>query len=117
MSEGIAVYREVEKGPALKFKPEREISNGGASESFAHARFATNGVSAVRNFRFYSDDRSMLMAGMGGREEIIRASAYSEVVRLLMTAFTLQLIAYHAAVLCVHDVDKPRNLAKSVTVK
>ena len=29
----------------------------------------------------------------------------------------LQLLAYHAAVLRGHDVDKPRNLAKSVTVE
>ena len=29
----------------------------------------------------------------------------------------LQLLAYHAAVICGTDVDKPRNLAKSVTVE
>ena len=29
----------------------------------------------------------------------------------------LQLVAYHAALLRGHDVDKPRNLAKSVTVE
>lgn len=29
----------------------------------------------------------------------------------------LQLIAYHAAVMCGHNVDQPRNLAKSVTVE
>src|SRR5690606_34270456 len=35
----------------------------------------------------------------------------------LLTVVPLQLVAYHAAVLRGHDVDKPRNLAKSVTVE
>jgi glucosamine--fructose-6-phosphate aminotransferase (isomerizing) len=35
----------------------------------------------------------------------------------LLTIVPLQLLAYHAAVLRGHDVDKPRNLAKSVTVE
>jgi len=29
----------------------------------------------------------------------------------------MQLLAYHIALLRGHDVDKPRNLAKSVTVE
>ena len=35
----------------------------------------------------------------------------------LITTVPLQLLAYHAAVFRGHDVDKPRNLAKSVTVE
>ncbi|MFC1738023.1 glutamine--fructose-6-phosphate transaminase (isomerizing) [Planctomycetota bacterium] len=35
----------------------------------------------------------------------------------MLTVVPLQLLAYHAAVLRGHDVDKPRNLAKSVTVE
>jgi len=35
----------------------------------------------------------------------------------MVTVIPLQLLAYHAAVLRGHDVDKPRNLAKSVTVE
>ncbi|NLW84208.1 MAG: glutamine--fructose-6-phosphate transaminase (isomerizing) [Phycisphaerae bacterium] len=35
----------------------------------------------------------------------------------MLTAVPLQIMAYHAAVLRGHDVDKPRNLAKSVTVE
>ena len=35
---------------------------------------------------------------------------------ILMTA-SLQLLAYHAAAALGHDIDKPRNLAKSVTVE
>ncbi|TDC48193.1 glutamine--fructose-6-phosphate transaminase (isomerizing) [Jiangella ureilytica] len=35
----------------------------------------------------------------------------------LLLTIPLQLLAYHAALLLGHDVDKPRNLAKSVTVE
>ena len=35
----------------------------------------------------------------------------------LLTVLPLQLLAYHIAVLRGCDVDKPRNLAKSVTVE
>ncbi|MEO0588873.1 MAG: SIS domain-containing protein, partial [Planctomycetota bacterium] len=41
----------------------------------------------------------------------------SEPLQPLVTSVPLQLLAYHAAVLRGHDVDKPRNLAKSVTVE
>jgi glucosamine--fructose-6-phosphate aminotransferase (isomerizing) len=34
-----------------------------------------------------------------------------------LSILPLQLLAYHAAVLLELDVDKPRNLAKSVTVE
>jgi glucosamine--fructose-6-phosphate aminotransferase (isomerizing) len=35
----------------------------------------------------------------------------------VLTVIPLQLLAYHAAVLRGCDVDRPRNLAKSVTVE
>ena len=40
-----------------------------------------------------------------------------EELQPLLTVVPLQMLAYHAAVLRGHDVDKPRNLAKSVTVE
>jgi Glucosamine 6-phosphate synthetase, contains amidotransferase and phosphosugar isomerase domains len=40
-----------------------------------------------------------------------------EALQPLITVIPLQLLAYHAAVLRGKDVDKPRNLAKSVTVE
>ncbi len=42
---------------------------------------------------------------------------YPELFQPMLTVIPLQLLAYHAAVLRGHDVDKPRNLAKSVTVE
>ncbi|MEO0964884.1 MAG: glutamine--fructose-6-phosphate transaminase (isomerizing) [Planctomycetota bacterium] len=41
----------------------------------------------------------------------------AEPLQPLLTSVPLQLLAYHAAVIRGHDVDKPRNLAKSVTVE
>jgi len=40
-----------------------------------------------------------------------------EALQPMLTVIPLQLLAYHAAVIRGHDVDKPRNLAKSVTVE
>jgi glucosamine--fructose-6-phosphate aminotransferase (isomerizing) len=40
-----------------------------------------------------------------------------EPLQPMLTVVPLQMLAYHAAVLRGHDVDKPRNLAKSVTVE
>jgi glucosamine--fructose-6-phosphate aminotransferase (isomerizing) len=50
-------------------------------------------------------------------EHVIYVPEALEVLQPLLTVIPLQLLAYHAAVLRGCDVDKPRNLAKSVTVE
>ncbi len=50
-------------------------------------------------------------------DEVFRVPDIPESLQPILTAVPLQLLAYHAAVLRGHDVDKPRNLAKSVTVE
>ena len=50
-------------------------------------------------------------------EDVIYLPATLEPLFPLLAAIPLQLLAYHAAVLRGCDVDKPRNLAKSVTVE
>ena len=50
-------------------------------------------------------------------EEVLYVPDIVEPLSPMLTVVPLQLIAYHAAVLRGHDVDKPRNLAKSVTVE
>ena len=50
-------------------------------------------------------------------DHLITIPDVSELLQPLLTVVPLQLLAYHAAVLRGHDVDKPRNLAKSVTVE
>jgi glucosamine--fructose-6-phosphate aminotransferase (isomerizing) len=50
-------------------------------------------------------------------ESVFYVPAVPEPLQPLVTVIPLQLMAYHAAVLRGQDVDKPRNLAKSVTVE
>ncbi len=50
-------------------------------------------------------------------DHLITIPDVPEMLQPLLTVIPLQLLAYHAAVLRGHDVDKPRNLAKSVTVE
>ena len=50
-------------------------------------------------------------------DEVFYIPDLPEAVQPLLTTVPLQLLAYHAAVLRGQDVDKPRNLAKSVTVE
>ena len=47
----------------------------------------------------------------------VKRSATLPLLQPILSVIPLQLVAYHAAVLRGHDVDKPRNLAKSVTVE
>ena len=48
---------------------------------------------------------------------LITIPKVDDVFEPLLAVLPLQLLAYHCAVLRGHDVDKPRNLAKSVTVE
>jgi glucosamine--fructose-6-phosphate aminotransferase (isomerizing) len=50
-------------------------------------------------------------------DEVIYVPATTPCLSPLVTVIPLQLLAYHTAVVRGHDVDKPRNLAKSVTVE
>ncbi len=50
-------------------------------------------------------------------EDVLYVPDVPECLSPMLTVVPLQLLAYHAAVLRGHDVDKPRNLAKSVTVE
>ncbi len=50
-------------------------------------------------------------------EDVFYVPDIPEPLQPMLTVVPLQLMAYHAAVLRGKDVDKPRNLAKSVTVE
>jgi glucosamine--fructose-6-phosphate aminotransferase (isomerizing) len=50
-------------------------------------------------------------------EDVLYIPEVPECLSPMLAVVPLQLMAYHAAVLRGHDVDKPRNLAKSVTVE
>ena len=59
------------------------------------------------------DDTSV--AGMV--DDLIVVPAVPEYLQPIVMSIPLQLLSYHIAVLRGCDVDKPRNLAKSVTVE
>ena len=48
---------------------------------------------------------------------VIAVPGVPEYLQPIVTAIPLQLLAYEIPPLCDCDVDKPRNLAKSVTVE
>ena len=48
---------------------------------------------------------------------VIRVPEADELLNPLLTVIPLQLLAYYVAIARGNDVDKPRNLAKSVTVE
>jgi glucosamine--fructose-6-phosphate aminotransferase (isomerizing) len=50
-------------------------------------------------------------------DDVIHVPAVPEFLQPIVTVIPLQLLAYHIAILRGCDVDKPRNLAKSVTVE
>ncbi len=50
-------------------------------------------------------------------QEVFWVPDVNEALQPILTSVPLQLLAYHAAVMRGKDVDKPRNLAKSVTVE
>ena len=62
-----------------------------------------------------ADLDSQVAAGEG--MHLIRVSEHAGLLSPVVHVIPLQLLAYHTAVLRGTDVDKPRNLAKSVTVE
>jgi len=58
------------------------------------------------------DDKAVELA-----EDVIYVPETMELLEPLLNTVPLQLFAYHMAVLLKRDVDRPRNLAKSVTVE
>lgn len=63
---------------------------------------------------FVTDD---LEVPDGLADEVVRLPSVPELFMPLIAVCAAQLTAYHTAVLLGRDVDKPRNLAKSVTVE
>ena len=55
--------------------------------------------------------------GESEQVNVIRTPRHVGVLSPIVHAIPVQLLAYHAALARGTDVDKPRNLAKSVTVE
>jgi glutamine---fructose-6-phosphate transaminase (isomerizing) len=63
----------------------------------------------------FADADSRIQAGDG--THVIRMTGHAGYLSPILHTLPLQLLAYHAALAKGTDVDKPRNLAKSVTVE
>jgi len=62
-----------------------------------------------------ADEDTQIANGVGFH--VIRMPSHPALISPILHAVPLQLLAYHAAICKGTDVDKPRNLAKSVTVE
>ena len=58
-----------------------------------------------------------MLAGLGMADEVITIPECHEAVLPIVATIPVQLLSYYIAVVRECDVDKPRNLAKSVTVE
>ena len=87
------------------------------------ARLAEKTMNAVHEVRsrgarvFLITTLSSCAEGVLPEEDVLFLPACEAVFSPLCTVVPLQLLAYETAVLLGHDPDKPRNLAKSVTVE
>ena len=91
------------------------------------------GVGLGETVAYFAKERDAIPVGVGlpliaiaakgdkeiGRlaDDVIYVPVVEEFLSPLINIVPLQLLAYHIAVLRGCDVDKPRNLAKSVTVE
>jgi glucosamine--fructose-6-phosphate aminotransferase (isomerizing) len=62
-------------------------------------------------------DEEMLAHVRERADDVIFVPEVADYLQPIVSAVPLQLLAYHIALLRGCDVDKPRNLAKSVTVE
>ena len=63
---------------------------------------------------------TVTFADLGLDPKVLKALAdvgYEKPSAIQAATIPLQLLSYHAALELGHDIDKPRNLAKSVTVE
>ena len=88
--------------------PRRPVLHLANADAVTRALEARGGVTVSVG----SDDASHAIAAMS-----IPVPVTSEWLSPLLNSIPLQLVAYHIAEIHGCDIDKPRNLAKSVTVE
>ena len=63
------------------------------------------------------EDKNSMVKKMDAMEVIPITSNLGRITAPIIFTIPLQLLSYHVALIKETDVDKPRNLAKSVTVE
>ena len=87
------------------------LEPGAAVSIKVRAKFADGEV------RFFGDDAEPLESALDLSGAALRVPATEPELQPILLGIPLQLLAYHAALALGRDIDKPRNLAKSVTVE
>ena len=80
---------------------------------FPNGSSAAQGVGGVDEAAHREDDGLVEAKA----DDVIHVPNVPEYLQPLVVPVPLQLLAYHVALLRGCDIDKPRNLAKSVTVE
>ena len=88
-----------------------------ATPSGTAASFVVNSSTRSRGARVLLFTTKDAAVPEGVADAVIRLDEYEDILMPLQLIVPLQLFAYYMAVLRGCDVDKPRNLAKSVTVE
>ena len=65
----------------------------------------------------FEDQNSQMLLAMDAMEVVPITSNLGRITAPIIFTIPLQLLSYHVALKRNTDVDKPRNLAKSVTVE
>ena len=92
---------------------------------WALGRLAARNLAAAQQIRARKGPLTIVthegldLGELGGDRACVRISVPKNEPELdpILLTIPMQLLAYHAALHLGHDIDKPRNLAKSVTVE
>lgn len=109
---------EMKHGPIALIEKGLVVVALAPSYGFHAKTFSNLAEASARGARviLVSDKRGIQRAGSIAEAHIEMPEA-TEPYFPILYALPVQLLAYHAATLLGHDVDRPRNLAKSVTVE
>jgi glucosamine--fructose-6-phosphate aminotransferase (isomerizing) len=107
---------ELKHGPLALVDPELPTVAVVPDDELLDKNLSTLGQVRARRGRVLAIAHSAAAAKEDADDVIVVPKNQPELDPILLT-IPLQILAYHAAVELGHDVDKPRNLAKSVTVE
>ena len=104
-------------GHAHDLTPDKmQLSHGETPKDTAKVLSRMGEAIAIRNC-FFNIGNQYLNEIAKHADEVIRIPRANDLLGPVTAAVPLQLLAYHVARLRGHDIDQPRNLAKSVTVE
>ncbi|GAB2836676.1 glutamine--fructose-6-phosphate transaminase (isomerizing) [Actinocorallia aurea] len=106
---------ELKHGPLALICPERPTVAIVPDDELLAKNLTTLGEIRARHGRIFAVAHTPPGAGL--TEDVVLVPKNEPELDPILLTIPLQLLAYHAALALGHDIDKPRNLAKSVTVE